>query len=172
MQEKIEAPRKELSPLAPKILIVEIKPDKIREVIGPGGKIVNKIQNETGTKLDIGQDGVITIAADTREAANAAKEMVEYFTADVEVGKIYKGKVMRIKDFGAFVEVLPGKEGLVHISQLDDRRVNKVSDVVKEGQEILVKCIEIDQEGRVNLSRKAVLKEKEFPEGKQEKDIK
>lgn len=172
MQEKIESPRKEISPLAPKILIIEIKPDKIREVIGPGGKIVNKIQNETGTKLDIGQDGVIIITADTREAANAAKEMVEYFTADVEVGKIYKGKVMRIKDFGAFVEVLPGKEGLVHISQLDDRRVNKVSDVVKEGQEILVKCIEIDQEGRVNLSRKAVLKEKEFPGGKQEKDIK
>jgi len=172
MQEKIESPRKEVSSLAPKILIIEINPDKIREVIGPGGKTVNKIQNETGTKLDIGQDGVITITADTKEAANAAKEMVEYFTADVEVGKIYKGKVTRIKDFGAFVEVLPGKEGLVHISQLADRRVNKVSDVVKEGQEILVKCMEIDHEGRVNLSRKAVLKEKEFPGGKQGEDIK
>lgn len=172
MQEKIEAPRKEISSFAPKILIVEINPDKIREVIGPGGKIVNKIQNETGTKLDIGQDGVITITADTQEAANAAKEMVEYFTADVEVGKIYKGKVTRIKEFGAFVEVLPGKEGLVHISQLADRRVNKVSDVVKEGQEILVKCMEIDHEGRINLSRKAVLKEKEFPGGKQGEDIK
>lgn len=166
MQEKIKSPRKEISSLAPKILIVEINPDKIREVIGPGGKIVNKIQNETGAKLDIGQDGVITITADTKESANAAKEMVEYFTADVEVGKIYKGKVTRIKDFGAFVEVLPGKEGLVHISQLADRRVNKVSDVVKEGQEILVKCVEIDHEGRINLSRKAVLKEKEFPGGK------
>ncbi len=172
MQEKIEAPRKEISSFAPKILIVEINPDKIREVIGPGGKIVNKIQNETGTKLDIGQDGVITITADTQEAANAAREMVEYFTADVEVGKIYKGKVTRIKEFGAFVEVLPGKEGLVHISQLADRRVNKVSDVVKEGQEILVKCMEIDHEGRINLSRKAVLKEKEFPGGKQGEDIK
>lgn len=172
MQEKIEAPRKEISPLAPKILIVEINPDKIREVIGPGGKIVNKIQNETGAKLDIEHDGRITITADTREAANAAKEMVEYFTADVEVGKIYKGKVTRIKEFGAFVEVLPGKEGLVHISQLADRRVNKVSDVVKEGQEILVKCMEIDHEGRINLSRKAVLKEKEFPGGKQGEDIK
>ena len=172
MQEKIEAPRKEISSLAPKILIVEINPDKIREVIGPGGKIVNKIQNETGAKLDIEHDGRITITADTREAANAAKEMVEYFTADVEVGKIYKGKVTRIKEFGAFVEVLPGKEGLVHISQLADRRVNKVSDVVKEGQEILVKCMEIDHEGRINLSRKAVLKEKEFPGGKQGEDIK
>ena len=171
MQEKIETPRKEISSLAPKILIVEINPDKIREVIGPGGKIVNKIQNETGAKLDIEHDGRITITADTREAANAAKETVEYFTADVEVGKIYKGKVTRIKDFGAFVEVLPGKEGLVHISQLADRRVNKVSDVVKEGQEILVKCMEIDQEGRVNLSCKAVLKEKEFPEKKRGKDI-
>jgi len=172
MQEKIEAPRKEISSFAPKILIVEINPDKIREVIGPGGKIVNKIQNETGAKLDIEHDGRITITADTREAANAAKEMVEYFTADVEVGKIYKGKVTRIKEFGAFVEVLPGKEGLVHISQLADRRVNKVSDVVKEGQEILVKCMEIDHEGRINLSRKAVLKEKEFPGGKQGEDIK
>ncbi|NIM03725.1 polyribonucleotide nucleotidyltransferase [bacterium] len=172
MQEKIEAPRKEISSLAPKILIVEINPDKIREVIGPGGKIVNKIQNETGAKLDIGHDGVIVITADTREAANAAKEMVEYLTADVEVGKIYKGKVTRIKDFGAFVEVLPGKEGLVHISQLADRRINKVSDVVKEGQEILVKCMEIDHEGRINLSRKAVLKEKQFPGRKREKDIK
>ena len=171
MQEKIETPRKEISSLAPKILIVEINPDKIREVIGPGGKIVNKIQNETGAKLDIEHDGRITITADTGEAANAAKEMVEYFTADVKVGKIYKGKVTRIKDFGAFVEVLPGKEGLVHISQLADRRVNKVSDVVKEGQEILVKCMEIDQEGRVNLSCKAVLKEKEFPEKKRGKDI-
>ncbi len=166
MQEKIEAPRKEISPLAPKILIIEINPEKIREVIGPGGKIVNKIQNETGAKLDIGHDGVIAITADTQESANAAKEMVEYLTADVEVGKIYKGRVTRIKDFGAFVEVLPGKEGLVHISQLADRRINKVSDVVKEGEEILVKCMEIDQEGRINLSRKAVLKEREFPGGK------
>ena len=165
MQEKIEAPRKEISLLAPKILIVEINPDKIREVIGPGGKIVNKIQNETGAKLDIEHDGRITITADTQDSANAAKEMVEYFTADVEVGKIYKGKVTRIKDFGAFVEVLPGKEGLVHISQLADRRVSKVSDVVKEGQEILVKCMEIDHEGRVNLSHKAVLKERGFPKG-------
>jgi len=171
MQEKIETPRKEISSLAPKILIVEINPDKIREVIGPGGKIVNKIQNETGAKLDIEHDGRITITADTGEAANAAKEMVEYFTADVKVGKIYKGKVTRIKDFGAFVEVLPGKEGLVHISQLADRRVNKVSDVVKEGQEILVKCMEIDHEGRINLSRKAVLKEREFPGGKKRKDM-
>ncbi len=171
MREEIEAPRKEISALAPKILIVEINPEKIREVIGPGGKIVNKIQNETGAKLDIGHDGVIAITADTQESANAAKEMVEYLTADVEVGKIYKGRVTRIKDFGAFVEVLPGKEGLVHISQLAERRINKVSDVVKEGQEILVKCMEIDHEGRINLSHKAVLREKEFPGGKGRKDI-
>jgi len=162
MQEKIESPRKEISSLAPKILVVEINPDKIREVIGPGGKIVNKIQDETGAKLDIAYDGVITITADSREAANAAKEMVEYLTADAEVGKIYKGKVTRIKDFGAFVEILPGKEGLVHISQLADRHINKVSDVVKEGEEILVKCMEIDHEGRINLSHKAALREKGF----------
>jgi len=169
MEEKIKSPRKEISLLAPKILVVEIHPDKIREVIGPGGKTVNKIQDETGAKLDIGHDGVITITADTQEAANAAKEMVEYLTADVEVGKIYKGRVTHIKDFGAFVEILPGKEGLVHISQLADRRINKVSDVVREGEEILVKCIEIDNEGRINLSHKAVLREKEFLEGKRRK---
>jgi len=162
MQEKIESPRKEISSLAPKILVVEINPDKIREVIGPGGKIVNKIQDETGAKLDIAYDGVITITADTREAANAAKEMVEYLTADAEVGKIYKGKVTRIKDFGAFVEILPGKEGLVHISQLADRRIDRVNDVVKEGEEILVKCMEIDHEGRISLSHKAALREKGF----------
>ena len=171
MQEEIEAPRKQLSSLAPKILIIEINPDKIREVIGPGGKTVNKIQDETGAKLDIEHDGRITVTADTQEAANAAKEMVEYLTADVEVGKIYKGKVTRIKDFGAFVEILPGKEGLVHISQLADRRINKVSDVVKEGQEILVKCMEIDNEGRINLSHKAVLVEKGFLEEKRRQDI-
>lgn len=164
MQDKIESPRKEISSLAPKILVIEINPDKIRVVIGPGGKIVNKIQDETGAKLDIGHDGVITITADTREAANAAKEMVEYITADVEVGKIYKGKVTHIKDFGAFVEILPGKEGLVHISQLADRHINKVNDVVKEGEEILVKCMEIDQEGRISLSHKAALREKGFLE--------
>jgi len=171
MQEEIEAPRKQLSSLAPKILIIEINPDKIREVIGPGGKTVNKIQDETGAKLDIEHDGRITVTADTEEAANAAKEMVEYLTADAEVGKIYKGKVTRIKDFGAFVEILPGKEGLVHISQLADRRINKVSDVVKEGQEILVKCMEIDNEGRINLSHKAVLIEKGFLGEKGRQDV-
>ncbi len=160
MQEEIESPRKELSSLAPKILIIEINPEKIREVIGPGGKTVNKIQDETGAKLDIAYDGTITITGETQEAARAAKEMVEYLTADAEVGRIYKGKVTRIKDFGAFVEILPGKEGLVHISQLADRRIDKVSDVVKEGQEILVKCMEIDHEGRISLSHKAVLREK------------
>lgn len=160
MLEEIDSPRKEISLLAPKILVLEINPEKIREVIGPGGKTVNKIQDETGAKLNIEYDGTITITADTTEAANVAREMVEYITADAEVGKIYKGKVTRIKDFGAFVEILPGKEGLVHISQLADRRIDKVSDVVKEGQEILVKCMEIDQEGRISLSHKAVLKEK------------
>jgi len=166
IQEEIESPRKEISSLAPKILVIEINPEKIREVIGPGGKTVNKIQDETGAKLDIEYDGKITITADTKEAANTAKEMVEYLTADVEIGKIYKGTVTRIKDFGAFVEILPGKEGLVHISQLADRRIDKVSDVVKEGQEILVKCMEIDDEGRISLSHKAVLRERAFPGGK------
>jgi len=161
MKEAIPAPRAEISPYAPRIITITIDPDKIRTVIGPGGKTIKKIIDETGVKIDIEDDGRVFIAAVDVEAGQRALKMVQELTEDVEVGKTYLGKVMRIMDFGAFVEVLPGKEGLVHISQLAEQRVNKVEDVVSVGDEIVVKVIKIDDQGRVNLSRKAVLQEQQ-----------
>ncbi|MCL6450852.1 MAG: polyribonucleotide nucleotidyltransferase [Acetobacteraceae bacterium] len=151
-------PRPELSPHAPRIIIVEIDPDKIRDVIGPGGKTVNRIILETGVKIDIEDDGRIYIASADMEAAQKALKMIEDLTRDVVVGGVYLGKVTRITNFGAFVEILPGKEGLVHISQLAEGRVGKVEDVVKVGDEVMVKVTEIDSLGRVNLSRREVLR--------------
>ncbi|TLM99681.1 S1 RNA-binding domain-containing protein, partial [bacterium] len=145
-------------PYAPRIITFTIDPDKIRTVIGPGGKMIKKIIDETGVKIDIEDDGRVFIAAVDGEAGQRAREIIETLVADVEVGKIYLGKVMRIMDFGAFVEVLPGKEGLVHISQLAEQRVGKVEDVVKLGDEIMVKVTKIDEQGRVNLTRKEVLR--------------
>ncbi|WP_207732382.1 polyribonucleotide nucleotidyltransferase [Heliobacterium chlorum] len=153
----IDKPSQEMSPYAPRIITMTIDPDKIREVIGPGGKTINKIIAETGVKIDIEDDGRIFIAATNTDQAQKAVRIVESITAEVEVGKVYTGKVTRIMNFGAFVEVLPGKEGLVHISQLAEERVAKVEDVVKIGDEITVKVIEIDKQGRVNLSRKELL---------------
>ncbi|MDA8233965.1 MAG: polyribonucleotide nucleotidyltransferase [Clostridia bacterium] len=159
MKEAVPAPRAELSPYAPRIISFSIDPDKIRTVIGAGGKTIKKIIDETGVKIDIEDDGRVFIAAVDMEAGQRALKMIQDLIEDVEVGKTYLGKVMRIMDFGAFVEVLPGKEGLVHISQLAEQRVNKVDDVVSVGDEIVVKVIKIDEQGRVNLSRKAVLQE-------------
>lgn len=157
MLEVIREPRKSLSKYAPKITTMHINPDKIRDVIGAGGKIINKIIDETGVKIDIEQDGTIYIAS-TDEAANEkARQMIEDIVREVVVGETYLGKVKRIEKFGAFVEILPGKEGLVHISQLSTERVAKVEDVVKIGDQITVKVTEIDAQGRVNLSRKATL---------------
>jgi len=156
-------PRPDLSPFAPRIITFTIDPDKIRTVIGPGGKMIKKIIDETGVKIDIEDDGRVFIAAVDGEAGKRAKEIIESLVADVEVGKIYLGKVMRIMDFGAFVEVLPGKEGLVHISQLAEQRVGKVEDVVKLGDEIMVKVTKIDEQGRVNLSRKEALRAQQQP---------
>ncbi|TYP54300.1 polyribonucleotide nucleotidyltransferase [Thermosediminibacter litoriperuensis] len=155
----ISSPRPELSPYAPRIFTTVIDPDKIREVIGPGGKMINKIIAETGVKIDIEDDGRIYIAAPNEVAGEKALDMIKNITQDVEVGKIYLGKVLRITNFGAFVEILPGKEGLVHISKLAKGRVKKVEDVVKIGDEILVKVTDIDKQGRINLSHKDV-----FPE--------
>jgi len=160
----IDKPREELSPFAPRLIRMQIHPDKIREVIGPGGKIIHKIVDETGCKIDIEDDGSLFIMAIDEAAAQRAKALIESIVAEVEVGKTYMGTVKRIMDFGAFVEIIPGvlgssgKEGLVHISQLAEERVNKVQDVVNLGDQILVKVTEIDRQGRVNLSRKAVLK--------------
>lgn len=153
----IDKPRKELSPYAPKIITMQIHPDKIREVIGAGGKVINKIIEETGVKIDIEQDGSIFIASSNQAANERAREIIESIVREVVVGETYLGTVKRVEKFGAFVEVLPGKEGLVHISQLSHERVAKVEDVVAIGDKITVKVTEIDNQGRVNLSRKATL---------------
>jgi polyribonucleotide nucleotidyltransferase len=147
----------QLSPYAPRVIHMKIDPDKIRLVIGPGGKTIKKIIEDTGVDIDIEDDGRVLIYSNTGEAGEKAKKIVMDLTEDVEVGKIYNGRVVRIMDFGAFVEVLPGKEGLVHISQLAEQRVNKVDDILSVGDQILVKVIKIDDQGRVNLSRKAAL---------------
>jgi polyribonucleotide nucleotidyltransferase len=134
-----------------------IDPDKIREVIGPGGKTINKIIAETGAKIDIEDDGRIYIATPDEYAGKKAMDIINRLTQDVEVGKIYMGKVLRITNFGAFAEILPGKEGLIHISKLSKERVKRVEDVVKVGDEILVKVTDIDKQGRINLSHKDAL---------------
>ena len=157
MLDCISEPRKELSKYAPKITTIHVDPEKISKVIGPGGKTIKKIVEETGAKIDIEEDGRVYIAAVNSEEAAKAIDMINGITAEAEVGKVYTGKVTRLMNFGAFVEILPGKEGLVHISQLSTEHVNKVEDVVSVGDEIVVKVTEIDQKGRINLSRKAVL---------------
>ncbi len=157
MMEAISAPRENLSPYAPKITTITVNPDKIRDIIGPGGKMIKKIVEETGAKIDVDDSGKVFVAAVNSDSAQKAIAMIEGIVAVAEVGKIYTGKVTRLMNFGAFVEILPGKEGLVHISQLSTERVEKVEDVVSVGDEIAVKVVEIDQKGRINLSRKAVL---------------
>ncbi|MED5016939.1 polyribonucleotide nucleotidyltransferase [Paenibacillus chibensis] len=157
MMEAIQKPRESLSPYAPKIIVMNINPDKIRDVIGAGGKIINKIIEETGVKIDIEQDGRVFIASSNEEMNQKARSIIEGIVREVQVGEIYVGTVKRVEKFGAFVEILPNKEGLVHISQLSTERVAKVEDVVAIGDSITVKVTEIDQQGRINLSRKAVL---------------
>jgi polyribonucleotide nucleotidyltransferase len=159
MLSTIGQPRKELSEYAPKILMMSINPDKIRDVIGPSGKQINKIIEETGVKIDIEQDGTVFISSVDEEMNQKAKKIIEDIVREVEVGQMYLGKVKRIEKFGAFVEIFSGKDGLVHISELAEERVGKVEDVVSIGDELLVKVTEIDKQGRVNLSRKAVLRE-------------
>jgi polyribonucleotide nucleotidyltransferase len=158
MEQAISSPRGELSKYAPRVLSLTIPPEKIRDVIGPGGRVINKIIEETGVKIDIEQDGRVFISAVDSEGANKAREQILNITADVEVGKTYVGRVTRVEKYGAFIEILPGKEGLAHISQLDINRVNKVEDVCNVGDQIHVKVTEIDGQGRINLSRKEVLK--------------
>jgi polyribonucleotide nucleotidyltransferase len=155
----LKEPREQISPFAPIIITLNINPDKIREVIGPGGKIIRAIQNETDTKLEIDDQGVVKIAAFSQEEANAAVKMIDEIVMEPEVGEIYEGTVVKIMDFGAFVQIMPGTDGLVHISQLANRRVNKVSDIVKEGDRIKVKVLEINRDGKIRLSHKAVLEE-------------
>lgn len=167
----IAEPRKELSPYAPRVYTMTIDPDKIRDVIGAGGKTINKIIAETGVKIDIKEDGTIYVMSNDSVGADRALKIIDDLTREVKAGEIYLGKVTRTTTFGAFVEILPGKEGLVHISKLDFTRVNKVEDVVSVGDEILVKVTEIDDQGRINLSRKDAIKKPE-EEQKEEHDSK
>lgn len=171
MGETITQPRDEVSAYAPKIYTMQVNPDKIRDIIGPGGKVINKIIDETGVKIDIDDDGKVLIAAVDAENGKKAVELITNIVKEIEAGEIYLGKVTRVTTFGAFVDVFNGKEGLVHISQLARERVAKVEDVVKVGDEILVKVMEIDNQGRINLSRKALLPE-EPKENKGQKEEK
>jgi polyribonucleotide nucleotidyltransferase len=159
MGQTIPAAREELSPFAPRVISIEIHPDKIRDIIGPGGKIIRNIIAETNTKIDVEDDGKVTIMSPDLAGCQRAVEMIEKLTAEAEVGALYLGRVRKITDFGAFVEILPGTDGLIHISQLDHKRVQKVRDVLNEGDEVLVKVLEIDRDGRIRLSRKAALGE-------------
>ncbi len=158
MTQAIAEPREDISPYAPRIITMQINPDKIREVIGPGGKMIRSITEETGAKIDISDDGTINIATSDGEAAQAAVDRIKAITAEAEIGETYLGTVMRIVDFGAFVEIFPGFEGLLHISEISDRRIRDVRDELKEGQQVMVKCI--GKEGnKIKLSRKAVLQQ-------------
>ncbi|MBU5426579.1 polyribonucleotide nucleotidyltransferase [Tissierella pigra] len=159
MMETISTPRENLSKYAPKIYTMQINPDKIRDIIGPGGKVINKIIDETGVKIDIDDTGKIFIASVTQEGGETAIDMINKIVKEVEPGEIYLGKVTRITNFGAFIDVLNGKEGLLHISNIARERVNKVEDVLAVGDEVLVKVMEIDNQGRINLSRKVLLPE-------------
>jgi polyribonucleotide nucleotidyltransferase len=156
MAHALTAPRAELSEFAPRLITIKIHPDKIREVIGKGGSVIQAITKETGTQIDIQDDGTITIASVSAAAGQAAKSRIEQITSDVEPGRIYEGKVAKLMDFGAFVTISPGKDGLVHVSQISNDRVEKVSDVLKEGDIVKVKVLEVDKQGRIRLSMKAV----------------
>jgi polyribonucleotide nucleotidyltransferase len=161
MANTLDKPRDILSPYAPRIWTLKIRPEKIREVIGPGGKVIKSIVEQTGVKIDIEDSGIVKIVSHDENSANKAIEIIKGITKEIEVGAVYLGTVKRVVDFGAIVEILPGVDGLVHVSQLSDTYIKKVSDVVKEGDQITVKVIEVEQNGRIRLSRKAVLKEGE-----------
>ncbi len=168
MQESAAGPREEMSAYAPRLYTFKINPEKIRDVIGKGGAVIRALTEETGTTIDIQDDGTITIASSSGEAAAAARARIDAITAEVEIGKIYEGTVLKILDFGAIVSVLPGKDGLLHISQIAQERVNKVEDYVKEGQIVRVKVLETDDRGRVKLSMKAVAAEEGVVQQQQE----
>ena len=157
MEKAIEKPRAEISEFAPRITSIKVKPDKVREVIGAGGKVIRGIVEETGVKIDIEDDGTINIASSDPEATKAAMKMIEDIVSEAEPGKTYKGKVVKIVDFGAFVEVLPGSQGLLHISEISHERIRSVDEVLKEGDEVDVKVLDVDRSGRIKLSRKALL---------------
>jgi polyribonucleotide nucleotidyltransferase len=159
MAKCLSTARTEMSEFAPRLLTIKIHPDKIREVIGKGGATIRSITEETGTTIDINDDGTIIVGSVNREAAEAARKRIEQIVSDVEPGRVYEGKVAKLMDFGAFVTIMSGKDGLVHVSQISDERVEKVSDKLKEGDVVKVKVLEVDKQGRIRLSMKAVTDE-------------
>src|SRR2546430_3912391 len=168
MEQTLAAPREEISPYAPRIIQSKINTDKIRDVIGPGGKIIRALVEETGAKIDVEDDGTVSIATADSEAAQLAVERIRGLTAEAEIGATYVGTVSRIVDFGAFIEIFPGTDGLLHISEIANHRVRDVRDELKEGQQIMVKCI--GKEGnKIKLSRKAILREEKQKAGKTER---
>jgi polyribonucleotide nucleotidyltransferase len=156
MNKVLRAPREKMSEFAPTIITIKIDPEKIRDVIGKGGAVIRAITEETGTTIDIENDGTVKIASVDGKAGKAALERIELITADVEVGRVYQGKVVRLMDFGAFVQILPGRDGLVHISQISNERVERVSDKLNEGDVVKVKVLEVDRQGRIRLSMRDV----------------
>jgi polyribonucleotide nucleotidyltransferase len=161
MARTIDAPRKEMSKYAPRIVQVRINPEKIGALIGPGGKNIKRLVEESGCEINIDDDGMVNIYSVSAEGMKIAQDAIEGMTAEAEIGKIYRGKVVTIKEFGAFVEFLPGRDGLVHISELANFRVKQTEDIVKMGDEIWVKCLGVDEKGRVRLSRKAAMEDRE-----------
>jgi polyribonucleotide nucleotidyltransferase len=160
MKSALEGARGEVSTFAPRMITLKINPEKIRDVIGKGGAVIRGLQEETGTVIEITDDGNVTISSVSSEGAQVAKKRIEEITAEVEVGKVYEGPVVRILDFGAIINIMPGRDGLLHVSQIANERVNAVSDYLKEGQVVRVKVLETDEKGRVRLSMKALLNEK------------
>ncbi|MCK5350995.1 S1 RNA-binding domain-containing protein, partial [bacterium] len=159
MDKALPAPRENMSPYAPRIITIQVKPDKIREIIGPGGKVIRGIVEATGVKVEVEDDGTVLIASSDEIASQKAIDMIKAIVEDPEIGKIYRGTVKKVMDFGAFVEVVTGTDGLVHISQLAEHRVAKVEDVVKEGDVVNVKVLDIDRDGKIRLSMKEAEKE-------------
>jgi len=159
MAKAIAKPRHEVSPYAPVIKTIHIKPEKVRVLIGPGGKVIREISTATDSRINVDDEGKVVISAPDGERAREAEKMITMISQDAEVGRLYMGKVVKIMDFGAFVEIFPGTDGLVHISQLEKSRVNKVTDVLNEGDEVLVKVLDVDKNGKISLSRKDALGE-------------
>jgi polyribonucleotide nucleotidyltransferase len=159
MDAALPSARTEMSAYAPRIKTVQIKPDKIRDIIGPGGKTIKAMAEKTGAKIDVVDSGLVTIASPDEAACDAAIKLIRELTQEAQVGKLYLGVVKKVVDFGAFVEIFTGTDGLVHISELAPNRVNKVTDILDEGDEVLVKCIDVDKSGKIRLSRKAALGE-------------
>jgi polyribonucleotide nucleotidyltransferase len=161
MEEILKAPRQNLSTYAPRILQVNVHKDKVREVIGPGGKTIRGIIEATGVTIDVEDDGTVLIASADETSAQEAMRMIQELTQEAEVGRIYLGTVRKIMDFGAFVEIFPGTDGLLHISQISDKRVEKVTDELREGDQVLVKVLEVDRNGRIKLSHKEAIRDRE-----------